>query len=157
MPTGYPLTPEERAARKKAYNRAYRLRNLAVRRAACTAYYLAHKDDPEYKARESQRRKARHALRRGTEAYRISRRDSQLKIKYGITYADEQAMLAAQHQACVLCATPLVVGTWHVDHDHLTGRVRGILCGPCNRALGYFRENTTTMRNAVHYLENNHG
>ena len=41
---------------------------------------------------------------------------------------------------------------WNTDHDHLTGRVRGILCRLCNVGLGAFRENPFVMQRAVAYL-----
>ena len=46
------------------------------------------------------------------------------------------AMLAAQHGGCALCGAPPTRNRLAVDHDHETGRVRGILCMPCNRTLG---------------------
>lgn len=42
-----------------------------------------------------------------------------------------------------------------VDHDHNTGRIRGILCRNCNVAIGYFKENTGNLKSAIAYLETN--
>ena len=39
-----------------------------------------------------------------------------------------------------------------VDHDHKTGEVRGLLCGPCNRALGFLKEDISNFNNAIQYL-----
>ncbi|HET9945169.1 MAG TPA: endonuclease VII domain-containing protein, partial [Actinomycetes bacterium] len=52
---------------------------------------------------------------------------------YGITEADVAAMLAAQHGVCAICQA---ADAAHIDHDHTTGAVRGMLCFRCNAALG---------------------
>ena len=41
----------------------------------------------------------------------------------------------------------------HVDHDHITGKVRGLLCGSCNRALGLIKDNLETLVRLQKYLE----
>jgi len=60
-------------------------------------------------------------------------RKSKLKKVYGLTLERFNELLAAQGGACALCGTkdPGKVN-WHVDHDHSTGAVRGLLCNPCN-------------------------
>ncbi|MEU7890254.1 endonuclease VII domain-containing protein [Microbispora bryophytorum] len=40
-----------------------------------------------------------------------------------------------------------------IDHDHMTGVIRGLLCDPCNKGLGHFRDRLDVMRRAVEYLE----
>lgn len=62
------------------------------------------------------------------------RRASNLKTRYGITAADVQAMIDKQGGACGICqASPIKRPV--VDHDHVTGKVRGILCHACNIVL----------------------
>lgn len=64
--------------------------------------------------------------------------------------------LLSQHNNghCEICASrvPGGKGGWHVDHDHATGKLRGILCGSCNRGLGFFRDDTDVLEAAVRYL-----
>jgi len=67
--------------------------------------------------------------------------------------ADFQAMLLAQGGTCAICSA----SDWGkrgpmVDHDHLTGRVRGILCGRCNTALGMLKDSAGLLRSAIWYL-----
>lgn len=75
---------------------------------------------------------------RNREYVRESQREKQYKNRYGITVADYDRMLLAQGGRCAICKTDksLGRGRFHVDHDHATGRVRGILCHLCNTALG---------------------
>jgi hypothetical protein len=81
--------------------------------------------------------------------------------KQGIncTWEQQQAMLAAQGQVCAICHKPEVVErngkrkALAVDHDHATGKVRGMICSACNQGLGRFQDNVDLLRNAVAYLE----
>lgn len=74
--------------------------------------------------------------------------------KYGLTHREQDALYAAQKNKCPICHAKLEVDKKsHFDHCHATGKVRGILCGPCNQAIGLFKENTDAMLNAVKYLQ----
>jgi Recombination endonuclease VII len=74
--------------------------------------------------------------------------------QYGLTRADYDQMLAAQHDACAFCrsSTPQGQGRWHIDHDHVTGLVRGHLCNNCNRGIGYFGDDPAVMAAAAGYV-----
>ena len=74
---------------------------------------------------------------------------------YGISEEQTAALLAAQGGRCAICRTdtPGGVGDWHVDHDHATGVVRGLLCNSCNIALGLFRDDEALLTAALAYLE----
>lgn len=82
------------------------------------------------------------------------------KTKYGITRADYDAMLAKQGGGCALCgSTPQQAPgrtshsiVLYVDHDHVTGRVRGLLCNTHNRALGLFGDDPEMLQKAIGYL-----
>ncbi|MFE0047556.1 endonuclease VII domain-containing protein [Streptomyces albireticuli] len=82
----------------------------------------------------------------------VQGRQSHLKRSYGITEAERDAMIAEQAGVCPICLSPDPV---HVDHDHDTGKVRGVLCFNCNSALGKFRDDRDTLRRAIAYLEGN--
>jgi hypothetical protein len=79
-----------------------------------------------------------------------STRDYHLKRRYGITSADVDAMIEAQGGLCAICQKR---EPKHVDHDHVTGQVRGVLCSCCNQALGKARDRTDILRAAIDYLE----
>lgn len=72
--------------------------------------------------------------------------------KYGLTVEQYQALLKDQVGLCRLCHTPFGARI-HIDHDHVTGRVRGLLCHPCNVGLGHFKDNPNLLRAAASYLE----
>lgn len=73
---------------------------------------------------------------------------------YGLTPEQYTAFLEAQDHRCAICRTdePKGKGTWHVDHDHATGRTRGLLCNSCNLALGHFADDTGRLEAAIAYL-----
>ncbi|MER7596264.1 endonuclease VII domain-containing protein [Streptomyces hydrogenans] len=75
---------------------------------------------------------------------------------YGITEEEYVVMLEAQGHACAICGSkewPGKDNRPHVDHCHSTGRVRGILCGRCNVALGLMDDDAGRLRTAAEYLE----
>lgn len=74
-----------------------------------------------------------------------------LKWRYGITKSQFEEMKSKQDGRCAICLKP--TQKLCVDHCHSTGRVRGLLCGHCNAAIGMFGENETTMRRAIEYLK----
>lgn len=79
-----------------------------------------------------------------------STRQYHLKRRYGMSQVDFERLLALQGGGCAICGAP---GAEHVDHDHRTGNVRGILCFNCNGGLGQFKDDVVTMRKAIDYLK----
>jgi hypothetical protein len=82
-----------------------------------------------------------------------------LKYTYGEGFGLEQykSILQEQNQVCAICLNPNTNGrknsnNLYVDHDHNTGKVRGLLCSNCNRMLGLVGDNISTLFNAVSYL-----
>lgn len=79
-----------------------------------------------------------------------SRKSAVLKHNYGITILEYEALVEDQQGLCVLCQEPMA--SPHVDHCHITGTVRGLLCKQCNTGLGHFRDNPEVLARAVTYL-----
>lgn len=79
-------------------------------------------------------------------------REWHLKKRYGITTADVEQMIADQGGDCPICGDVLPEPA-HIDHDHETGRVRGVLCRSCNQGLGMYRDDPARLRAAADYLE----
>ncbi len=86
---------------------------------------------------------------------RLSTRLVQQLRAYGLTVEDHAAMVERQGNRCAICKTEHRGRgkRLHVDHDHETGRVRGLLCGPCNVSLGGFRDDPKLLRSALKYLK----
>lgn len=76
-------------------------------------------------------------------------REYHLRRRYGIGAKAFGEMLEAQDGKCLICEKP---EPEHVDHDHETGKVRGILCFNCNQGLGNFRDDMRSLIRAVNYL-----
>jgi hypothetical protein len=122
--------------------------------ALTTAWYGERSQDPEWCERKNQRQIARRAANSGTEQQRRADKSNSLKQLYGITIEQFEAMLAAQRNTCAICPHRFKsTRDAHVDHDHATGRVRGILCTSCNNGLGRFRDDPVLLRRAARYLQ----
>lgn len=80
-------------------------------------------------------------------------RDLYYRRTYGISADEVDAMLAAQGGRCAICGrVPERAGSWHLDHDHMTGQLRGILCIDCNHGLGKLQDDLHVLQAAVEYL-----
>lgn len=90
-----------------------------------------------------------------TERYRKAKWNSYYKFKYNLSLEDRNKLLQDQQYKCVICGTILnSSGTHtHTDHDHTTGKIRGLLCTNCNRGLGSFHDNIEHLKKAIMYLE----
>ncbi len=107
--------------------------DLAMKKKHSDLYYERHK--PAINAKEQNRK---------------------LKSRYGITMEDYERMVLEQEGKCGICETSEPGGRgkrFHVDHDHETGEVRGLLCWICNKHLGII-ENKQFMEAAMKWLEN---
>lgn len=83
-------------------------------------------------------------------------REAAWKRCYGITRYDYNQMFEAQDGCCAICKTKKIGRGhthFHVDHDHTSGVVRGLLCDKCNRGLGYFNDDWTVLERASEYLK----
>lgn len=77
-----------------------------------------------------------------------------LKCKFGITIDEYEAMLVQQGGGCAVCGrTNVDDRQLAVDHDHETGKIRGLLCHHCNVVLGHVKDDSARLRQLIVYLE----
>lgn len=79
-------------------------------------------------------------------------RERHFVLSYGMAQDEVEQMVEQQRGACLICERPLGSRA-HVDHDHATGKVRGVLCFNCNGGLGQFRDDPDLLRRAADYLD----
>ena len=101
--------------------------------------------------------KTKHARYRGTEQGRLSLRIYALKATLGISREEYLELFRKASYRCEICGGQNEKQprsrSLSVDHDHKTGKVRGILCHACNSGLGYFEDNSPRLRKAAEYLQ----
>lgn len=135
----------------------YRLKDLEAYREAKAAYARS----PEQRAkrtaymrvwRENNRERhnelARESHNRNKHKHVAKRREHWLKKKYGITQQRYQELLSVWAGACWICKESKR-RSLQVDHDHATGKVRGLLCIKCNTALGWFEKYSSRIHKYV--------
>lgn len=137
------------AEQARAREKKYRDKNREKRRAQSRAYYDRHRDSE--RVRNLERMRARRA-RFGP----MGVRELRLRHRYGMSLDQYAAILESQGGVCAICrgTSPYTgkLGLFQVDHCHATNVVRGLLCFPCNSALGKFKDNEETLLAAVEYL-----
>lgn len=134
-----------------------------ARKAWSSAYHAAHRDERVAYAAEYYATN-RSALRDQQYEYNLTKRSKgdpvkgrqyHLMNKYGMTQDDYDAILVAQDGACAICGTSEPGGGnayFHIDHDHETGAIRGLLCKSCNLGIGHARESVDILMAMAAYL-----
>lgn len=69
---------------------------------------------------------------------------------YGISPSTYNFLMETQKGKCMICRNDMIKPC--VDHNHVTGKVRALLCPQCNSGLGFFKENIVSLENAIKYL-----
>ena len=129
--------------KKAAYWKDYKAKNAERIRQQQAAY------------REKNREKKRLQSADWNSKNKLYRRDKTYQRLYGITIDDYNRMFAEQDGCCAICGIHQTKdkSTFCVDHCHATGKVRGLLCTKCNKALGLFHDNQDLLNKAIHYLQ----
>lgn len=87
-----------------------------------------------------------------TDQKRKRRAAKKLEFNHGITQEQYDALLKSQGGVCAICKRQPGKTKLCVDHDHKTNRIRGLLCGKCNTALGLLNDDIAQLQAAIKYL-----
>lgn len=79
-------------------------------------------------------------------------RGNHILRRYGLTLEQEDQLRQTQSGKCAICCDPIPGPAAHIDHDHDTKKVRGLLCGGCNKGLGHFKDRADLLAAALKYL-----
>ena len=147
---------------KKAYKKQYHKDNAEKMNEYQRQYYIDNKEEILKKAkkngkryRKNNRKRIRNYQTEYDKNHHLIRRNAHVKRTYGITLEEQNLMFDVQEGKCKICGKhqnelkqPLVV-----DHNHVTGKVRGLLCHKCNSILGYINDDIRILENAIEYLK----
>ncbi len=157
---------EEACVKQRAYYAAHREEELAKdaiyraahkeqRKAALTEYKRKNKDVLRTKRRAylaGRKEEQREYQASYHEAHRAEQRNRQLIKRHGISAAEFDALLASQGGVCAVCGEAGGMRRPAVDHSHITGDIRGILCSNCNTAIGLLADLPERADAAALYL-----
>lgn len=130
--------------------------NKSNRRDGCQTYCRAcHNKMQREKYNSDPMQKVKRQIRasRRKELDPLASRRKELKRMYGISLEQYAEMFKKQGEVCAICKnTCKTKKSLSVDHDHVTGKVRGLLCNKCNIALGALNDNVILFQRAIQYL-----
>ena len=75
--------------------------------------------------------------------------------RYSISVEDFEAFFQKQNGCCAVCSVPIDKARCRIDHDHQSGKVRGLLCTSCNTGIGLLKDSLVILENAARYLRDN--
>lgn len=93
-------------------------------------------------------------VKKNSEKVKESARAQHLKRKFKMTVEEYDSILESQNGVCKICGNVCATNkALAVDHDHRTGKIRGLLCKNCNTALGLFKDDEELMLKAINYIK----
>lgn len=110
----------------------------------------------EWRCKSCETKRTNQWAQQNRERDRERRRNYMYKRAFGITIEDYDRMLTEQRGGCAICGAKeggTRSGRFCIDHNHSTGKVRGLLCQGCNTAIGLMRDEPGLLRGAAYYVE----
>lgn len=106
-----------------------------------------------FKSKIKARRWRKEYREKNKEMLKVSKYRGHLRRKYNFTPEKYNRLLKQQRGVCAICGSPPVKNKLAVDHDHKTGKVRGLLCLNCNLLIGRVEKNPCFVSNIIKYLK----
>ena len=140
----------------------YELKNKEKLKNQKKEYYLKNKEKIKQQIRSNYSKNKDIILkklkeRRNTPQFKSFRKEEWRRYTYGMTPGQFDDMIKNQNNKCTICINEFNENIKflkpHVDHDHQTGKIRSLLCGYCNFALGHVKENINILYNIINYLK----
>lgn len=153
------MTPEERERRLSGLKPGEYVRSEATRKKLSESQRALHRarsnngQGPQFKDKECRGCGRTFKPNSGRQVYcnkECSAENLTYQQKYGLSAAQVHLQWELQGKACALCGLDVKLV---VDHDHVTGKARGLLCNKCNTALGKFQDSPELLRKAAQYVE----
>ena len=166
------MTREEKLRYNREYSKLYRIRKGEELKQKSHQYYLDHKDEVN-KRQKVYRTNTKELLQKYRKKYREENREKireygrkygrdvvkskkkWLKTRFNITLEEYNDLLLKQDNKCAICGRDRseFKNALSVDHDHVTGKIRSLLCLNCNTGLGFFRDKIEILEKAINYLK----
>jgi len=139
---------DEIKEKNKNYNKEWRTKNSEILKEKKKQYYIDNYDNRKIYSKEYYK-KNKKKINEQFRKYKI--------LQYGLSIDEHTALLNNQNMCCAICGINEneLKTSLHIDHDHKTSKIRGLLCMKCNRAIGYFNDDINLLKNAIEYLNKN--
>lgn len=147
------INPISKKEKRKIYNERYKKSEKGI----ATKERMS-KNPWHIRNREYRKQKDREYRKNNPQKEKDRSRRNQIRL-YGITEEIYNSMLEKQNSRCAICYIHQseFKKSFHIDHCHETGKVRGLLCRNCNIGLGHFKDSVTLLNNTIKYLTKNEG
>ena len=136
---------------RSCFLKAYNTADLELFQKAKRSKYG--RDNKCKKCKQKKEQASESYLKYKTKQSKEAKRNNTYMRKYGITLDTYNEMYTEQSGCCKICNEHY--DKLHIDHDHNTNRVRGLLCGLCNRGIGCLKDDVLRLQEAINYLNDN--
>jgi len=136
----------------KEQNEKYYQEHKVERNKYHKKYREEHKEEKQL-YQKNNKKEIKEYMKKYSQKHKEERLNYILQYRYGITIKQYNQILRNQKGVCAICGNlPLNKGLG-IDHNHITKKIRGLLCGKCNRGLGNFNDNKDLLLKAIKYLK----